>query len=173
MTEELTQNIFTQVGNGFLSGQLLSTLSTLFHSIRHAPSGQKVKDFINLFPRNSAKLGVQMACFEAINFLVSPYIKRNVNNELLQNVLSGAATGLILSIRNDKKEISKKVIENVGQCLALNALGNVVEASLKPFDEPIAQILDKDIEKVFYQKRCENVLVNPVEGIRKTFIKKI
>lgn len=172
MEKEHCQSIFTQVGNGFLSGQLFSTLSTIVHSIRYAPSGQRIKEFVSFFPHNSAKIGVQMACYEFVNYLISPYIKSNIHNELLQNVLCGATTGLILSVRNGTKGISKKVIENVGQSLGLYALGNIVEASLKPFDEPISQIFDKDIENIFLQKRCESVLINPIDGINKLFVKR-
>ena len=160
------ENYCKRAGTGFLSGQGFAVIAALFHSLKNSPKGEKLKDFRDQMMKNSFQRGAEMACSEIVNASVTPFVKSHITNQFLQNIVSGALTGAIISCRNGTKEIIKSIALNTAQTIFFNALGNCAEVALKPLDTSFTPVT----EAAFNKTRNAQVLIDPFDAFSKAFL---
>lgn len=154
-----------KAGIGFISGQGIATISSLYHAVFKAPSGKEISDFYHEFKQNSKSDGVTMALWSILNTLIEPIVQEKVENKILQSIITGAASSAIMSIRNGTADMTKQAASGAIQSFALSMFESGIEIALKPLDLKMM----KNFDDSFFKDRSEAVLRSPTESISSVF----
>ncbi|KAH0794922.1 hypothetical protein GPJ56_001199 [Histomonas meleagridis] len=160
-----SNEFFHSVGNGFIVGQGLTAASSAYHSLMNNPPGKKLQGFISDLGYNSFNNGIEMAKWSIVSSTIEPYIAPHIQTPWLRSVVSGAATGALMEVRNGLNGIATGAFSGAMQSVTMSIFNNVVGFVLSP----INNMRMSRARNKFNEKRNKAIFSEPIDVISKAF----